>query len=154
MGSRLFWIMLTGVALVAGAALQGNMLFDMSDDLKREKIVEARVDRAVDERLVGMKVVDSEGRTIDVSPDTKKELGHAVKRLVAAEAELALLRIKDGDEADIRTAHRRSEAARAEVDRLKAQIDREEQLSDRDRQAVRDQIREEVRETVRSAVRG
>jgi hypothetical protein len=154
MGSRLFWIMLTGVALVAGAALQGNMLFDMSDDLKREKIVEARVDRAVDERLVGMKVVDSEGRTIAVSPDTKKELGHAVKRLVAAEAELALLRIKDGDEADIRTAHRRSEASRAEVDRLKAQIDREEQLSDRDRQAVRDQIREEVRETVRSAVRG
>jgi hypothetical protein len=154
MGSRLFWIMLTGVALVAGAALQGNMLFDWGEDAKRHKIVEARADRAVDERLDRMEVVDSQGRTIKVSADTKKELGHAVKRLAAAEAELAMLRIKDGDEADIRAARRRSEAAHAEVDRLKAQIDREEQLPDRDRQAVRDQIREEVRETVRSAVRG
>ena len=154
MGSRLFWIMLTGVALVAGAALQGNMLFDWGDDAKRHKVVEARVDRAVDERLVGMEVVDSQGRTIKVSPDTKEQLGQAVKRLVAAEAELALLRIKDAGEAEVRAARRRSEAAHAEVDRIKDQIDREERLSERDRQAMRDQIRQEVRETVRSAVRG
>ena len=158
MGGRIFWILLTGLALIAGAALQGSMIFDWDGESRTERATEAavetRVERAVEGRRSRLEVVGSDGRTIDVSPETKRELGRAVGRLAAAEADLALLRIRDGDETALREARSRSGAARAEVERLKGQIDSEKQLSERDRHAIRTQIRQEIRETIRSAVRG
>ena len=157
MASRIFWILMVGVALIGGAAMQGGLIFDWSDDHRVERAtearVEARVDNAVDQHFDRMRVVGSDGRTIDVSPQTKRELGGAVRRLVAAEAELALLRIDGDNDAAMREARSRSESARADVERLKAQLEREKQLSERDRDAVRTQIQQEIRESVRSAIR-
>ena len=152
--SRIFWVLLAGVALVAGAATQGKLLFGWGDDRADEAAIEARVERAVEGRVERMEVVQADGRTIDVRPETKRELGHAVKRLVSAEAELALARLTDESDAAVRQTRARRDAARADVDRLKAQIEREEQLSKAGRDALRTQIRENVRRSVREAIRG
>lgn len=155
--SRIFWVVLAGVALVAGAATQGNLLFDWGGDRETEAAVEARVERAVEERLSKMDVVDADGDAIEVRAETKRELGHAVRRLVSAEAELALASVTDGGESALDETRARRDAARADIERLKGEIDREEQLSDRDRERmqreIQQQVRSSVRETVRAAVR-
>lgn len=153
--SRIFWVLMVAIALVAGAATQGNLLFGWGDDEPpSEKAIEARVERAVEGRVARIDVVGKDGRTIPVSPHTKEQLGEAVKRLVSAEAQLALARIKDDGEPALAEAQARRDAARAEVDGLKAQIDREEKLSKADRDALRARSRDDVRESVREAVRG
>ena len=154
--SRIFWVMMVGIALVAGAATQGNLLFGWGGDDERatEKAVEERVERAVEGRVERMEVVGEDGRTIPVSRQTKEQLGKAVKRLIAAEAELALARITDDGEPALAEAQARRDEARADVERLKAQIDSEKQMSRAERDALRTRIREDVRESVRDAVRG
>ena len=152
--SRIFWVLLAGVALVAGAATQGNLLFGWGDDREKEAAIEARVERSVEGRVSKMEVADSDGRTIHVRPETKRELGHAIKRLVSAEAEVALARVTDESDAAIQATRARRDAARADVVRLKAQIHREEQLSKAGRDALRTKIRENVRQSVREAIPG
>ena len=153
--SRIFWIMMVGIALVAGAATQGNLLFGWGDDEPAtEKAIEARVERSVEGRLARMEVVGEDGRTIPVSPHTKEQLGKAVSRLVSAEGQLALARVTDDGEPALAEAEARRDAARADVERLKAEIDREKQLSRAERDALRTRIREDVRQSVRDAIRG
>lgn len=158
MASRLFWIFLTGVAIVAGLAVQQrDLLFGWDSDAVTDRGIEARIDRSIDRSLDRIQVMGSDGKSIDVAPETKRALGDAVGRLVSAETQLALVKLRHSDDAEIRQAISSRDAERAEVDRLKDQIDREKQLSDGDRDVVRDQIqqriRDDIRESIRSAVR-
>lgn len=153
--SRIFWILMVVMALVAGAAMQGNLFFGWGDDEKvSEKAVEERIERAVEGGAPRIDVVGKDGRTVDVSRQTKEQLGEAVKRLVAAETALALARIRNDGDSALAGARARRDSARADVERLKAEIDREEKLSRADRDAIRARIREDVRQSVREAVRG
>lgn len=163
MASRIFWIFLAGLALIAGIATQErNWLLGWTADAGIERstdaAIEARVEQAIESRFDGTPVVISQGRTVDVTPQTSRELGEAVRRLVAAETELALMRVGDSGEAAAAGARSRRDAARAEVDRLKAEIERHEGLSQPDRDRIRQQVQEgvrsSVRETIRTAVRG
>ena len=163
MASRMFWIVLVAVALVGGTLFQGrDLIFGLAGDTAVEarvdRSIEGRVERAVESRFERMHVVGSDGRTIDVAPQTKRELGDAVRRLASAEAELAMIRIRDSGEAAALDARSRRDTAKADVQRLKAEIERPDELSgadrDRIRQQIQHQVRSSVRETVRSAVRG
>ncbi|HWI76007.1 MAG TPA: hypothetical protein VNS53_02850 [Sphingomicrobium sp.] len=158
MASRLFWIFLTGVAIVAGLAVQQrDLLFGWDSGAATDRGIEARIDRSIDRSFDRIQVMGSDGKSIDVAPETKRALGDAVGRLVSAETQLALVKLRHSDDAEIRQAISSRDAERAEVDRLKDQIDREKQLSDGDRDVVRDQIqqriRDDIRESIRSAVR-
>lgn len=163
MASRLFWIFLVVAALAAGTLFQGrDLIFAWAGDSAAERAtdaaIEGRVERAIEGSFERMQVVDSDGRTVDVAPQTKRDLGAAVRRLASAEAELALLRVRGADGSDSIEARSRRDQAKADVERLKAEIERQEELPTGDRDAVRQQIQQEVRssvrETVRSAVRG
>ena len=154
--SRIFWIGVAGLAMIAGMAMQDS-IFSWGDDRARvslasDRDVEARVDRAIDRSFDHMEVVDSDGDQIDVPAETKRALAEAVGRLVKAETELAMLRITDEGEQETRAAQALRDQARADVDRLKAQIESLER-SPVEQEAVRDQVRQEVREEVRTAVR-
>ena len=158
MASRLFWIFLTGVAIVAGFAVQRrDVLFGWHSDAATDRRIEARIDRSIDRNFDHIQVTGSDGKTIDVASETKRALGDAVGQLVSAETQLALVKLRHSSEAEVRQATASRDAARAEVDRLKDQIDREKPLSDGDRDVVRDQIqqkiRDDIRESIRSAVR-
>ncbi len=154
--SRIFWVGIAGLALVTGMVLQGdNWLFGSSDraiDIGIGRAVDRTVDRAVDRSVDHMQVVGPDGQQIAVSADTRRALAEAVGRLVKAEADRAVLRIGDASEDEMRAVNARRVEARAEVDRLKARINGEEQAADRD--AVREEVRREIRDTVREAVRG
>jgi hypothetical protein len=161
MASRMFWIFLVVVALVAGTLFQGrDLIFGLAGDAAVEaridRAVEGRVERAVESSFERMHVVGSDGRTIDVALRTKRELGDAVRRLASAEVELAMIR--GSDEAAARGAQSRRDAARADVERLKNEIEQQDGRSAADRDLIRQQIQQEVRssirETVRTAVRG
>ena len=156
--SRIFWVLLTGVALVAGTAMQGNLLFGIGDgeraQIKKEAAIEARVERAIERRLEHAEVVGADGQEVDLNRQTKQELASAVSRLVTAQTELALAGVWNEGEAAVQQARARRDSARADVDRLKDEIRRQERLSRAGRDALRTQIREDVRETVREAVRG
>jgi hypothetical protein len=152
--SRLFWIGLAGVALIAGIIVQdGDGIFSWGD----HHDVSAKVDRAIEARVEGsfdkMQIVDSDGRQIELSRETRKEFGEAVGRLVKAEVNLAMLGVRDASDEDIQAAKVRRDQARSEVETLKARIERQEHVSDSDRDAVREQIRQEIRDDVHSAVR-
>ena len=111
------------------------------------------MDRAIDESVDKMEVVDSEGQEVDISTETKRALAEGVSRLVKAEAELAVLQIRDGTAEQIEAATVERDKAKADVETLKAKIEGQKDLDDEGRQAAQDQIRTEVRETVREAVR-
>jgi hypothetical protein len=159
MASRIFWFVVAGLALVGGIIMQdGGGIFRWGDhrtdvSTKAERTIEARVDRAIDHSFDKMQVVTSDGREIDVPAETKRALAEAVGRLVKAETDLAILRIRDGNDAEIEAANARRDRARADVETLKVRIERQKELSAVDRDAIGDQIREDVRETVREAVR-
>jgi hypothetical protein len=151
--SRLFWIGLAGVALVAGIALQDGreMLAWTGGDeigLASERIIEARVEHAVEERFAGR-----EERSGSPDWDAKHEFATAVRELVGAEAHLVAVRIGGESEEEVREAEVRRDAARATVDRLKQELERQEQLSRQERIELRDQIRTETREAVREQIR-
>jgi hypothetical protein len=118
-----------------------------------EQKIEARVDRAIDRSFDHMDVVDSDGKEIDVPPETKRAMGEAVGRLVKAETDRAMLRLRDGSAKDIAEAEARRDQAKADIERLKDQIEARKQLTEGGRDALREQIRADVRETVREAVR-
>lgn len=158
MASRIFWVMLAGAALVTGMILQdGDRIFSMAAESESlasvERSIEASVERAVEGSVDQMQVIDADGNEIDVPAETKQALGAAVGRLVKAEADLAILRIRDGNDLEIRAANARRAEARAEVDRLKAEIRGKEPAATTENGAVREQIRAEIRESVREAVR-
>ena len=156
--SRIFWIGLAGIALLAGMAWQGDhRIFSWDDGSDHrgslEQRIEAGVDRAIDRSFDHMDVVDSDGKEIDVPPETKRAMGEAVGRLVKAETDLAMLRLRDGSDKDMDAAKARRDQAKADIDRLKDQIEARKQLTEDSRDALREQIRADVRETVREAVR-
>lgn len=159
--SRIFWVGIAGLALVAGIAIQdGGSFFGWDDDVrvashtdrKIDSRIDRAVDRAVDRSVDGMQVVGPNGREIAVSREAKRALIDAVGRLVKAEAELATLRISDGSEPEMKAATAIRDQARADVDRMKAQIEDQEMATNVERD-VRQQIREDIRDTVRDAVR-
>ena len=153
--SRIFWVGIAGLALVTGMVLQGdNWLFGSSDraiDIGIDRAVDRTVDRAVDRSVDHLQVVGADGQQVVVSPDTKRAMAEAVGRLVKAEADHAVLRIGDASEDEMRSANARRVQARAEVDRLKAEIERQEEASDV--ATVRDEVRREIRDEIREAVR-
>ena len=158
MASRIFWFLVAGLALVGGIIVQdGGGILSWGDDADRsrsiEQKIEARVDRAIDRSFDKMQVVDSRGDEVDVPAETKRALADAVSRLVKAETDLAMLRIRDGGKADIDAADIRRDQARADVERLKDQIERRQNLSQDGRDQLRDEIRDDIRESDREAVR-
>lgn len=162
--SRIFWILMVVLALVAGTLFQARDLVfawagDTAVEARVEQAIETRVEDAVESSVERMQIIDSDGRAIEVAPQTKRDLGDAVRRLAGAEAELALMRVRGNDDAAaLREARSRRDAAKSDVERLQAEIERQDELSAPDRDAVRQQIQQDVRssirETVRSAVRG
>ena len=156
MASRIFWVMIAGLALVTGMVLQdGVSIFGWNDRVSErvERAVDRSVDRTVDRTLDRMQVVGSDGREIAADPDAKRALGEAVGRLVKAEADLAILKVRDGSAEDMQAASTRRDQARTEVETLKAQIEQQDRLSQGNRDDVRTQIRDDIRDTVRDAVR-
>jgi hypothetical protein len=160
MASRIFWVMIAGVALVTGMVLQdGVAIFGWNDRVSErveravDRSVDRTIDRTVDRTLDRMQVVDADGREIAANPDAKRALGEAVGRLVKAEADLAVLKIRDGSTEDIQAASTRRDHARAEVETLKAQIEQQDRLAQADRDDARTQLRDDIRDTVRDAVR-
>ena len=121
MASRIFWFLIAGCALIGGMALQdGGTIFswgDTADDSRSvEQRIEARVDRAIDESFDKMEVVDSKGEEVEVSAETKRALAEGVSRLVKAEAELAVLQIRDGTAEQIEEARIDRDRANADVE--------------------------------------
>ena len=156
--SRIFWISVAGFALIAGIAVQdGDFLsWDDHDEVsaRSERSIEERVDRAIDRSFDKMQVEGPDGREVDVPAETKRALAAAVGELVKAEADFAMARVGEDDEEEMQAASARRDRARAEINRLKAEIKKLEQTARTDdSNALRDQIRREVREDIRESVR-
>ena len=164
--SRLFWVGIAGIAIITGIVIQdGDRIFAVAAESESmagvERSIQTSVERAVEGSFDRMEVVDGDGNAIDVPPETKRALGEAVGRLVKAEADLAILKVRDGSQQERLAAEARRAEARADVDRLKAEIKgreaaaRAEQgaLAQQIERDVRDEVREQVREEVREAVR-
>ena len=155
--SRILWISVAGIALVAGMALQNDWPVSWDDDTEYSeqaaRTVEERVDRAIDRSFDNMTVVESNGHEIDVPAETKRAMAAAVGELVKAETDLAMARIGEENDKEVQAASARRDKARAEVDRMKAEIERIERAANGDSSAAREQIRREVQEDVRATVR-
>lgn len=156
--SRIFWVGIAGVALVIGILLQdGGRIFSMAAESESmdgvQRSIEASVDRAIDGSFDGMQVMDGDGNEIDVPPETKRALGEAVGRLVKAKADLAILKMRDANAAEIAAVEVRSAQARADVDRLKAEIKGEEAAARAEHDALAAQIERDVRQSVRDDIR-
>jgi len=150
--SRIFWIGIAGIAIVAGMIMQnGRSILSWGDghDHARSQRIESRVDAAIDRSVDRMQVVGSDGEEIDVPPEAKRALGDAVGRLVKAETELALLKVRHADKAEIDAATDRRDRARTEVETLKSRIEAQKTRSEDKRDAIRDQLRDDLRDTVR-----
>lgn len=155
--SRIFWIGIAGIAIVAGMIIQngrGILSWGDGSDHSRSQRIESRVDAAIDRSVDRMQIVGSDGEEIDVPAEAKRALADAVGRLVKAETELALLRVREVDKKEIEAATVRRDRARAEVETLKSRIERQKALSDGKRDAIRDQIRDDIRDDIRDTVRG
>ena len=147
--SRILWIGLAGIALIAGAILQNrDSLFEGTDH--HSGVIERAVDAGVD--TVPIVVIDT--RQNPVSPDAKRALDDAVRRLLKAETELALVRVRNGDDEARQAAEARRNQARTDVDRLAEQIEHKKDGARVDRDAIRNEVREEVRAAVRDALGG
>ena len=157
--SRIFWIGLAGIAIVAGMIFQGGgRVFGWADDHSdmsgsTKRALARSVDQAVERGFHKMEVVGPDGRQIHVSPETKRALAAAVGRLVKAKTDLAFLRAGDASNGEIAAAEARSDQARAAVDLLQAEIREQGQAGTVDQDALRKQMRQEVRDQVRAAVR-
>jgi hypothetical protein len=150
--SRIFWIGIAGIAIIAGMILQnGRGILSWGAGHSRSQRIESRVDAAIDRSVDRMQVVGSDGEEIDVPADAKRALADAVGRLVKAETDLALLRVREADKGEIEATIVRRDRARAEVETLKARIERQKAQSEGKRDAIRDQIRDDVRDAVRGA---
>jgi hypothetical protein len=160
--SRIFWAGVAGIAIIAGMAWQNDGIFSWDDhdpivSVKSDRSIDERVDRAIETGIGKMEVVGSDGQEINVPAETKRALAEAVGRLVKAETDLALVKIRDGSENELKAAEGRRSQARADVERLKQEIERLDKSSSTDgdeiAQDVRQQIRDEVRAEIRDAVR-
>lgn len=151
MAGRIFWIGVAGAALVTGMVVQdGEQFMAMADESEVSTRIDRRtdrsVDRAVDRSVARIQIKDSDGREIDVPAESKQAFADAVGRLVKAEADYAILRVRDGNREERVAARARRDSARAEVETLKDAIKQQ----DEGRREVRDEVREAVREAVRS----
>ena len=155
--SRILWISVAGVALIAGMVVQGGSIFGWDDTVhmssKSDGSFDSKIDQVIDRSFDGMQVIGADGREVDVPAETKREMAGAVSRLVKAEADLAMLRIGDGSAAELKAAQDRALDARADIERTKAKIDGAERAASAEHDALRAQIQKEVREDVRAAVR-
>ena len=154
--SRIFWVGIAGLALIAGIALQdGDWMFGSHDtaiDRSIDRTVDRTVDRVVDGSVDRMEIVDRRGNEIAVPAEMKRAFGEAVGRLVKAEADLAILGIRGGDDARMVAATVRRDQARTEVETLKAQI-AERKLVAAGEQDVNDQVEQQIRDEVRASIR-
>jgi hypothetical protein len=157
MASRIFWVVITAIALITGAVWQGDRgLFSWGSDEasdKTEQVIRASVGRAVDGSMDHMQVIGSDGREIEVSPEAKRAMSAAVAELVKAEADLAVLKIRDGSTERINEANKRRDLARTKVDRLKDEMKGQERAAAAEHAAIGEEIQREVREDVRAAIR-
>jgi hypothetical protein len=155
--SRIFWIGVAGIALIAGMALQdGDGIFSWDHDqasATTEQSIENGVDRVIDRSFDKMRVARSDGEEIDVPAKTKRAMAEAVGRLVKAESELAIARVGEDDEEQLRAASAERDRARADIDRLKAEIKGLGGAAQSDHEALREHIRREIREDVHDTVR-
>jgi hypothetical protein len=158
--SRILWIGVAGIAIVAGIAFQdGDRFFGWHDQAREhrlsreERAADSRIDRAIDRSFEKMHVTGPDGEEVEVSAETKRELAGAVSRLVKAEADLAMLRIGDGNEAEIKAARARIADARGDIDRVKARMKSAERAAHSEHDALAEEIRREVREDVRASIR-
>ena len=155
--SRILWIGVAGIAIVAGIALQdGNRIFSWDNDPPHRTSAsehESRIDRVIDRSFEKMEVIGPDGEEVEVPAETKRELADAVSDLVKAEADLAMLRIGDGSDEEIAAARKRIADTRAHIDRVKNRLERAERGPTVDRDAMREQIRREVQEDVRASMR-
>ena len=153
--SRLLWIGFAVLALVGGILFQNRMFFTGAHHEDKDQAIEARVGSVIDSKIADrMTVVSAEGRSIDIPRETKQAMAAAIHSYISARAELALLRARNAQPQDIQAAQQRSDTAHAQIERVKAQIDEQRQLSERDRDALRSHIQNEVRQAVRDTVRG
>ena len=157
---RILWIGVAGVAIVAGIAFQdGDRFFGWHDEAREhrwsgeERETDSRIDRVIDRSFEKMEVTGSDGEEVEVSAETRRELADAVSRLVRAEADLAMLRIGDGSEKEIKAARDRIADARSDIDRVKVQIKSAEGSAKAEHDALAEEIRREVREDVRESIR-
>lgn len=156
--SRIFWIGLAGIALIGGMVLQGGGgIFSWGDDAKIsakvERSFEDRIDHAIDRSVDKMEVTGSDGQEIEVPAEAKRAMADAVGRLVKAETDLAIARVGDSSDEEIKAARANREKARADVDRLKEQFEKLDEAASSDNAALREQIRREIREDIRASVR-
>lgn len=152
--SRIFWFSVAGIALVAGIVTQDGIFgwHDKAHSLKSDH-AESRIERAIDRSFERMEVTGPDGREVEVPAETKRELADAVRRLVKAEADLAMLRIGDGSEEEVKAARDRIADARADIDRVKVQMKSAERAVQTEHDALAEEIRREVREDVRESIR-
>jgi Asp-tRNA(Asn)/Glu-tRNA(Gln) amidotransferase A subunit family amidase len=130
--------------------LQDGIGWDDDHDIsmKAERTIEEKVDRAIDRSFDKMTVMGSDGEEIDVPAEAKRAMASAVAELVKAETDLAVARVGEDDEEAVKAARSRREKARAEVDRLEAEIRKLDRASGSDREAIREQFKREVQEDV------
>ena len=157
--SRTLWLGLAGIALVTGIVLQdGKRLFSWTDPqdvgATTEHRIKAGVERAVEVGVDKVPIVVIDARKTDVPPETRRALNDAVGKLVKAEAELALLSVREAGGEARQAAEARRDQAKAEVDTLMAQIERQKDVTDVERVAIREEVRNEIRDAVRDAVGG
>ncbi|HET9353465.1 MAG TPA: hypothetical protein VFO32_05670 [Sphingomicrobium sp.] len=155
--SRIFWVGVAGIALIAGMALQdGPRIISWDHDeppVHKASSIDEKVDRALDRSFDKMHVTDADGEEIDVPAKTKRAMADAVGRLVKAEADLAMARIGEDDQEAMKAASARRDKARADIDRLKAEIKEFERAAQGEDEALREEIRSEIRAEVRDSVR-
>ena len=124
--SRIFWVGVAGIALSAGMALQdGPRIISWDHDeppVHKASSIDEKVDRALDRSFDKMHVTDADGEEIDVPAKTKRAMAEAGGRLVKADADRAMARIGEDDAQAMKAAGARRNQARADIDRLKAEI--------------------------------
>ena len=155
--SRIFWVGVAGIALIAGIAFQdGRGIISWDHDepaVQRERSIDDRVDRAIDRSFDKMHVTGADGEEIDVPAKTKRAMADAVGRLVKARADLAMARIGEDDAEAMKAASADIDRARADIDRLKSEIKDFERAAQGGNEVLRDEIRSEIRAEVRDSVR-
>ena len=120
--------------------------------VKAERTIEDKVDRAIDRSFDKMQVTGSDGQEMEVPAEAKRAMADAVGRLVKAETDLAIARVGDGSDEEIKAARANREKARADVDRLKEQFEKLDRAASSDNAVLREQIRREIREDIRASV--
>ena len=159
MAGRLAWVLAGGAAIVGGMMIQDGDMFSFSDERQIDRQIDREVDHEVDQEVdeaIAEATAAPDGRRIIVDGrsatdrEAVRAMTDAVAELVKAETALAAAQIGDNDDpAEVAGARAQRDRARAEVERLKAQIEAKDG-SEAARAAIREQVRGEVREAVRN----